>query len=110
MEVKRLEAVALRNFHISQNHYTGGTFYRERVTTKQLRSLLLNERDTPIIRGSLCEMKKKNLGAGVWEIWFVLVSNNAESPARCAVRAGVMRWSVTSPAIIGAATGPSSLS
>lgn len=53
----------------SPNHWviTPG-LYKERVTTKQLQSLLLNQPD-PIVRGMWCQWKSKRIGPGVYELW-----------------------------------------
>ncbi len=53
----------------NEQHWTTFT-YRQRITREQLRTLLLEERDTLIRFGRFCTMKKKYLGAGVYEIWF----------------------------------------
>ncbi len=53
----------------SENHWKPGD-YTQRITTKQLRALLLAGEDTIIRAGWLCLLQKKNLGAGVYEIWF----------------------------------------
>lgn len=44
--------------------------YRQRIVRKELQQILLNHQDTLIRFGRLCEMKKKHLGAGIYEIWF----------------------------------------
>lgn len=55
-------------FHPSVNHWNLRTgLYKERVTKKQLQSLLLQS--PPFIGGLLCDWKSKHLGAGIYEIW-----------------------------------------
>lgn len=44
--------------------------YRQRITSKELKSILLNHQDTIIRFGSCCSMRKKSLGVGIYEIWF----------------------------------------
>lgn len=56
-------------FSPSENHWRVNN-YRERITQKQLRSMVLNSNDTIIRAGRLCDLKKKSMGTGVYEIWF----------------------------------------
>lgn len=53
---------------LSQNHWTLAS-YRERMTTKQWREVLLQGNDTIIFRGNVCKLKAENLGAGVVEVY-----------------------------------------
>jgi hypothetical protein len=53
----------------STNHWLNSN-YRERITRKKLHSMLLNGNDTIIRDGCLCDLKKRHLGVGVYEIWF----------------------------------------
>ena len=48
--------------------YTKPGTYRERLTRRQLRDVLLYSPD-PIIRGRLWRWASKHLGAGVYELW-----------------------------------------
>ena len=43
--------------------------YRQRITTKMWKSLLLNGDDKVIFKGRVFQLKSKNLGFGVIEIW-----------------------------------------
>lgn len=43
--------------------------YRERMTTKQWKQILLNNEDTIIYKGYLYKLKMKNLGCGVVEVF-----------------------------------------
>jgi hypothetical protein len=54
---------------LSNNHWTVRS-YRQRVETKQLRALILEGHDTICRNGQLCEMKKKALGFGIYDIWY----------------------------------------
>jgi hypothetical protein len=54
---------------LSSNHWIGPQF-TQNVTTKQLRTILLEGNDKIIRKGHLCVMMKKALGAGVYCIWF----------------------------------------
>jgi len=55
---------------LSNNHWNANfPGFRQRVTTKELRFILLNY-ESLIIRGRFTILKKKYLGAGVYEIWF----------------------------------------
>ncbi len=54
---------------LNNNHWNIAS-YKQRVTREELRTILLESQDTIIRFGNLCEMKKKHLGAGIYEIWF----------------------------------------
>lgn len=54
---------------LSDNHWKVAS-YRQRITRDELRKLLLESQDTIIRFGSVCDMQKKHLGAGVYEVWF----------------------------------------
>ncbi len=54
----------------SNGHWLSEDF-RQRVTLKQWKEILLNEEDTLIFRGLLRKLKARNLGAGVYEIYKV---------------------------------------
>ena len=43
--------------------------YSQRITTKDWKKLLLNKEDNVIFHGRLRQLKAKNLGAGVLEIY-----------------------------------------
>ena len=43
--------------------------YKQRLTTKQWRELLLNDDDKVIFAGKVTQLKSKSLGSGVVEIW-----------------------------------------
>lgn len=43
--------------------------YRQRMTTKQWKKLLLNGADRIVFRGRMCRLKAKSLGAGVVEVY-----------------------------------------
>jgi len=42
--------------------------YKQRITTKQWKELLLDDNDSVIFRGQVTKLKGKNLGYGVVEI------------------------------------------
>jgi hypothetical protein len=67
---KKQEAEYYRNLSPDAGHWASALFMQT-VTTKQLRALLLNEHDTVIRAGCLCDLKKKYLGVGVYKIWYV---------------------------------------
>jgi hypothetical protein len=48
-------------------HWTNPN-YKQRMTTKEWKQLLLNKEDELIFRGRLTQLKAKNLGAGIVEI------------------------------------------
>jgi len=54
---------------LSDNHWTYKD-YKQRITRGELKKILLNNEDTAIIRGRFCRLKRKSLGAGVYEVWF----------------------------------------
>ena len=43
--------------------------HTQRVTTKQWKAILLEERDQLIFHGRLRQLKARNMGAGVYEIY-----------------------------------------
>ena len=43
--------------------------YKQRMTTKDWRDILLNKNDTIIFRGRLKQLKAKRLGSGIVEIY-----------------------------------------
>ena len=55
---------------LSENHWKVPFFYKQRVTRQELRQILLNNQDSAIIQGRVMTLKKKHLGAGVYEVWF----------------------------------------
>jgi hypothetical protein len=55
---------------LSDNHYRMPTYYKQRVTKKELQQILLDYEDVAIINGRLMHLHKKNLGAGIYEVWF----------------------------------------
>lgn len=55
---------------LNDNHWRNPQ-YRQRITRKELKQILLDNDDCPFIAGRQCTMKKKYLGAGIYEIWFV---------------------------------------
>jgi hypothetical protein len=61
--------VIMVEYELSRNRWTLKG-YKERVTTKHLKSLLTQGSDSVIINGRLCDLKKKSLGAGMYDIWF----------------------------------------
>lgn len=55
----------------SKNHYVinpEAILYKERVTRKQLRYVLL-EIPNPVVKGRVRNWKHKHIGAGVYELW-----------------------------------------
>lgn len=54
---------------LSVNHWTLNCF-RQRITTKQLRQILLQDGDRFFRAGRFVHLKKRRLGAGVYEVWF----------------------------------------
>lgn len=52
----------------SGNHWTMEE-YRQRITTKEWKAMLLDGQDTLIFHGRLRRLKAKSLGAGVIEIY-----------------------------------------
>lgn len=64
---------------LSQSHWVLAGF-RQRVTAKELKALLLAGHDTIIRAGHLCDIKRKSLGCGVYDIWFE--KRNYGSPSR----------------------------
>ena len=56
---------------LSNNHWTLPNF-RQRMTKKQWRDILLNDQDKIIYKGLLCQLKAKDLGAGVVEVYKAL--------------------------------------
>lgn len=58
-------------FELSRNHWSLSAFpFMQNVTTKQLRTILLNGNDRIFRAGRMAELKKKYLGAGVYRIWY----------------------------------------
>jgi hypothetical protein len=55
-------------FNISPNHCIL-CHYRERVTRKQLKSLLLREGDKIFYGGDLIRLKSKHIGSGIYELY-----------------------------------------
>jgi len=53
---------------LSNHHWTLPNF-RQRMTKKQWRDILLNNQDKLIYRGGLCQLKADDLGAGVVEVY-----------------------------------------
>lgn len=43
--------------------------YKQRMTTKEWKKILLNEEDRIIFRGNLRQLKARSLGAGVVEVY-----------------------------------------
>jgi hypothetical protein len=57
------------DFVPSNNHWTMAPgLFKERVTTAQLRHVLLNVAD-PIVKGRLLQWKSKHVGVGVHDLW-----------------------------------------
>ena len=54
-------------FIASQNHNIMPGIFKERVTTKQLRELLL--RGDTIVKGHFVPWQFKKIGVGVYELW-----------------------------------------
>lgn len=52
---------------VSPNHYIIPQF-KQRMTTKEWRWVLLNKRDLIIFHGQLTPLKARYLGAGVYEV------------------------------------------
>jgi hypothetical protein len=46
--------------------------FKQRVTTKQLKTILLEDPEPFFVRGQGCVLKHKRLGAGVHEVWMVV--------------------------------------
>ena len=53
---------------LSNNHWRVEN-YRQRMTTKEWRELLLNEEDHIIFKGHMRHLKAKPIGAGVVEVF-----------------------------------------
>jgi len=53
---------------LSTNHWRS-RWFKQRVTTKQLRQILLEEGNWFFRFGQKCTLKSRNLGNGVHEIW-----------------------------------------
>jgi hypothetical protein len=53
---------------LSDNHWRIET-YHQRITTRQWREVLLAERDTVIYQGRVRNLKAKNIGAGVVDVF-----------------------------------------
>ncbi len=53
---------------LDDQHWTHDS-YRQRITTKRWRKLLLNDDDTIIYRGRVTRFKHKTIFPGVVEIW-----------------------------------------
>lgn len=53
---------------LHNNHWAWPGF-RQRVTTKQLKAILLEDPEPFLVRGEGMVLRRKNLGAGVHEIW-----------------------------------------
>jgi hypothetical protein len=64
MKVKPLQV----RFALSENHWRMEE-YTERMTTKQWKEVLLEERDVMIFRGHCRRLKAKRLGYGVVEVY-----------------------------------------
>jgi len=52
---------------LNNGHYLFEDF-KERFTTKEWKSLLLNDKDTIIVKGYARQLKAKNIGCGVVEV------------------------------------------
>ena len=59
---------------LSNNHWTLAT-YRQRMTTKQWREVLLAGSDFIVFKGNPCHLKAKNIGAGVVEVYKDIPAN-----------------------------------
>ena len=59
---------------LSNNHWTLAT-YRQRMTTKQWREVLLAGADFIVFKGNPCHLKAKNIGAGVVEVYKDIPAN-----------------------------------
>lgn len=57
-------------FEPSINHWKmkPGVF-KERVTKKQLQSVLLNQQPPIFVQGTACDWKSKHVGVGIYELW-----------------------------------------
>ena len=53
---------------LDDQHWTFGD-YRQRMTTKKWRELLLNDDDMVIFQGKVTRLIGKSLGSGVMEVW-----------------------------------------
>ena len=53
---------------LSRGHWVCDA-YRQRMTTKEWRQVLLEEQDTILFRGNLCQLRAKDLGYGVVEVY-----------------------------------------
>lgn len=53
---------------LSANHWAA-EYYRQRVTRKEWKEILLEHGDSIIFRGRLRKLKAQHLGAGVYEIY-----------------------------------------
>jgi hypothetical protein len=55
---------------LNENHWKVPGYYKQRVTTKELRQIFLHNEDSAIIQGRFMHLKNKHLGAGIYEVWF----------------------------------------
>lgn len=61
--------MAMVNFeNLNQGHWVFDD-YRQRITTKEWKQILLAERDTIVYKGKICQLKAKKLGYGVVEVY-----------------------------------------
>ncbi len=59
---------------LSNNHWTLAT-YRQRMTTKQWREVLLAGSDFIVFNGNPCHLKAKDISAGVVEVYKDIPAN-----------------------------------
>ena len=53
---------------LNENHWRV-SYYKQRMTTKQWREVLLAGDDMIVFKGTCCKLKAKSLGAGVMEVY-----------------------------------------
>ena len=62
---------------LNSNHWSL-PFYRQRMTIKQWREILLAEEDSIVFKGTPCKLKAKNIGAGIVEVQKVFEKEQGE--------------------------------
>lgn len=70
----------MTDFKLDTGHWTLalGTF-KERITTAQLREALIS--GPHFVRGQLCDVKSKRLGADIHEVWMAVCAHEVDTQA-----------------------------
>lgn len=63
---------------LNSNHWTM-LLYRQRMTIKEWRNVLLAEEDIIVFNGTPCKLKAKNIGAGIVEVYKVFEKENIDA-------------------------------